>query len=184
MTRILKKQMKIGRRFNELTVEEYCYFIEHYKKYEDFNTLGLYRSIIENNKLELADKIYVRDIANKTFEKTFNFLQLKDPKTYFELTTLGREMTRADESQTWDDIRRNQEKILQDKKIKHRNFGTYARHYCSLDCPINGVMFKKGFNGHMFFGSDVNKYGRKAKSKRVKKDRKSGGEIIRKELEV
>lgn len=178
--------MKIGRRFNELTVEEYCYFIEHYKKYDDFNTLGLYRSIIENDKLELADKIYVRDVANKTFEKTFNFLQLKDPKTYFDLTTLGQELTEGDERKAWDDIRKNQEKILADKRIKYRNFGVYSKHDCGFyNCPCPGVMIKKGSRLEediMIFDSDINKYGRKAKSKRVKKDRKREGEIIREEL--
>ncbi|MDL5051419.1 hypothetical protein QQ054_36045 [Oscillatoria amoena NRMC-F 0135] len=137
--------MKIGRQFNELTVEEYCYFIEHYKKYDDFNTLGLYRSIIENDKLDLADKIYVRDVTNKTFEKTFNFLQLKDPKTYFDLTTLGQELTEGDERKAWDDIRKNQEKILADKRIKHRNFGVYSKHICGYEyCYLDGLMIKKG----------------------------------------
>lgn len=55
----------------------------NHKKYTDFNVLGLYRSISENDKLPLEDKIYIRDLANETFGKTFNFLQLKDPKTYF-----------------------------------------------------------------------------------------------------
>ncbi len=178
--------MKIGKRFNELTVEEYCYFIEHYKKYDDFNTLGLYRSIIENDKLGLADKIYVRDVANKTFEKTFNFLQLKDPKTYFDLTTLGQELTKADEQQAWDDIKAGQQKILSDKRIKHRNFGVYSKHICAHeDCYLNGVMTKQGsyFSyGEIHFKSDTNRRDRKNKSATFKKDRKREGEIIREEL--
>jgi hypothetical protein len=45
----------------------------------------LYRSICENENLELSDQIEVRNHANGVFEKTFNFYQKKDPKTYFDL---------------------------------------------------------------------------------------------------
>lgn len=40
--------MKINRKFNTLNFKEYLYFIENHKQFSDFNTLGLYRSIIEN----------------------------------------------------------------------------------------------------------------------------------------
>lgn len=65
--------MEIGRKFNELTLDEYIFFIDNYKKYADFNTLGLYRSIVENDKLTIVQKIEVRQYANKTFQKTFDF---------------------------------------------------------------------------------------------------------------
>jgi hypothetical protein len=68
------KYVDNGNRFNTFTKDEYFFFIDHHKKYSDFNTLGLYRSIIENEKLALNDKIAVRDYAHKLFQKTFDFL--------------------------------------------------------------------------------------------------------------
>jgi hypothetical protein len=79
--------MEIGQKFNTLTLKEYLFYIDNYKKYKDFNTLGLYRSIVENEKLTLADKISVRDYAHKTFKKTFDFLQLKAQKHLLKLNT-------------------------------------------------------------------------------------------------
>lgn len=176
--------MKIGQRFNKLTFKEYLFYLDNYKKYTDFNTLGLYRSIVENSKLDLADKIEVREYAHKTFKKTFDFLQLKDPKTYFDVTTIGQELTKADEQQIWDDIKTNQQKILTDKKIKHRNFGEYSKHNCGYDtCPLNGLMIRQGSTiseGHMQFNSDNNKYTARVKSDRRKGDRKNEKQIIRK----
>ena len=180
--------MKIGQQFNKLTLKEYLFYIDNYKKYTDFNTLGLYRSIIENNKLETADKIEVRVYAHKTFKKTFDFLQLKDPKTYFDITTIGQELTKADERQIWDDIISNQQKILADKKIKHRNFGDYSKHNCGYDtCPLNGLMIRQGSaisEGHMHFNSDKNKYAAKDKSDRRKADRKKEKQIIKTIIET
>ena len=175
--------MEIGQKFNKLTLKEYFFYIDNYKKYTDFNTLGLYRSIIENNKLEIDDKIEVREYAHKTFKKTFDFLQLKDPKTHFDITTIGQELTKADERQIWNDIIANQQKILADKKFRHRNFGDYSKHNCGYDtCPLNGLMIRKGSpisEGHMQFNSDKNKYAAKDKSDRRKTDRKNEKQIIR-----
>jgi len=70
--------MKIGKKFNQLSKSQYYHFIDNYKKYTDFNTLGLYRSITENERLSLEDQIEIRDYANLIFGKTFNFYQLKD----------------------------------------------------------------------------------------------------------
>ena len=179
--------MKIGKKFKQLSKSQYYHFIENYKKYTDFNTLGLYRSITENERLTLEDRIEIRDYANLTFAKTFNFYQLKDPYTYFKLTTLGIELTAADKNQAWKDIRTNQEKILKDKKIKHRNFGDYSKHNCGYDtCRLNGLMIKKGSwfaEDVMCFDSDKNRYAAKEKSERLKKGRKNEKIIIRDELE-
>jgi hypothetical protein len=137
--------MKIGVKFNQLTYAEYLQIIEYHQKYTDFNTLGLYRSILENDKLDLSQKITIRDLAHTKFLKTFEFLQLKDPYTYIQVSTLGETLTKADEHQLWQNVRKNQEKILKDKKIKHRNFGIYAKHDCRYDdCPYNGVMIRRG----------------------------------------
>jgi len=120
--------MEIGQKFNKLTLGEYFFYIDNHKKYKDFNTLGLYRSIVENDKLSLDDKIQVREYSHKTFKKTFDFLQLKDPKVYFEVSTLGQVLTKGDEEKIWNDILKNQQRILSDKRIKHRNFGQYSKH--------------------------------------------------------
>ncbi len=179
--------MKIGKKFNQLSVSEYKYYIDNYKKYTDFNTLGLYRSISENQKLSTTDKIEIRDYANETFAKTFYFYQLKDPKTYFELITLGKKLTKGDENQIWKDIRLNQQRILDEKRIKHRNFGNYAKHNCGYDnCPMNGVMIKQGSElaeCQIWFDSDKNKFSKQEKSIRTKKNRKSKHQIIREALE-
>ena len=179
--------MKIGKKFNQLIKSEYFHFIDNHKKYTDFNTLGLYRSIYENDKLNLNDKVEIRDYANNIFGKTFDFYQVKDPVTYFELTTLGKELTKGDEIQIWDEIKKNQQKILSEKKIKHRNFGEYSKHNCGYsDCPYNGLMIKQGSylsENNMHFESDKNQYAAKNKAERIKKQRKNGHRIIRDELE-
>lgn len=179
--------MKIGKKFNQIRKSDYFHFIDNYKKYTDFNTLGMYRSICENENLELSDRIEIRDYANTVFGKTFNFYQLKDPQTYFNLTTLGLNMTVADERQAWDDIRVNQEKILAEKRIKHRNFGDYSKHNCGYDdCRYNGLMIKQGSGlaeSSMHFNSDKNAYAGKQESERFKKQRKNKNQIIRDEFD-
>lgn len=135
----------------------------------------MYRSILENNKLTLEQKIELRDFINQDFDKTYNFLQLKDPDTYLELETLGRELTKADRHQLWQNIRVNQQKILANKQIKHRNFGIYSKHNCGYEhCVLNGVMIKQGSiltECEMFFDTDKPKYFKQAKIERKKTNR-------------
>ena len=179
--------MIIGQKFNQLTLEEYFFYIDNYMKYKDFNTLGLYRSIAENEKLGLQEKIEVREYAHKTFKKTFDFLQLKDPRVFVEVSTLGLELTKGDEEKIWYDVRKNQQKILANKRIKHRNFGIYSKHNCGYDdCVWNGLMIRQGSwlaEGNMHFDSDKNKYQQKLKSDRRKSERKKASQIINKEIE-
>jgi hypothetical protein len=179
--------MKISQPFNKLTLKEYFFYIDNHKKYTDFNTLGLYRSIIENKKLTIPEKIEVREYAHTQFKKFFGFLQLKDPFTYFENITLGQALTKADEKQIWKDIKSNQQKILTEKKIKHRNFGTYSKHDCGYDdCKMVGLMLKKGslFAGaSICFRSDKNPYPAKLRSLQRKADRKNARQIIGKALD-
>jgi hypothetical protein len=150
--------MKIGVKFNQLTYSEYVSILDRYQKYTDFNTLGLYRSILENDKIDLEQKIAVRELAHQKFLKTFEFLQLKDPNTYIGISTLGKTLTRADEEQLWKNVKVEQQKILKDKRIKHRNFGIYSKHTCGYeDCPYNGVMMPEGARRtgrEMYFDSD------------------------------
>lgn len=180
--------MKINQPFNKLTFKEYHFYIDNHKKYSNFNTLGLYRSIIENEKLALEEKIQVRDYANVEFQKTFDFLQLKDPMTYMAVVSLGIEMTKADERQLWLNVQANQLKILKDKDIKHRNFGTYSKHLCGHEgCPYEGLMTQKGsyfaYHNEMHFDTDHSNYNAKEKSKKIVKDRKNEDKIVKKELE-
>jgi len=174
--------MKINKRLNTLTYQEYSILLSQHQKYTDFNTLGLFRSIMENEKLDPTQKIAIRDQAVATFHKTFEFLQLKDPVTYFELTTLGQQLTVADEAQRWAAIRLTQQKILKDKKLQHRNFGTYSKHLCGYDtCPFNGIMARQGSRlaeGEMHFCSDKNSYALQVKSGRRKQERKTRKRVI------
>ncbi len=169
--------MKIGKPFYQLTKEEYLYYIENHQQYADFNTLGLYRSLLENECLTLKDQLEIRDFAHQYFQKTFDFLQLKDPKTYFEVFYLGEEMTEGDIQNAWRIIRENQQKILNDKKIKHRNFGTYSKHDCGLPYfHFNGLMIKQNaFNSRDFmcFKTDENKDEKVNKSKRQLKEKRN-----------
>ena len=181
--------MQIGKRFNSLTREEYFYYIENHKQCSDFNTLGLFRSIIENEKLPVDEKILVRDFALRYFQKAFDFLQLKDPKTYLAVSTIGIELTKADEEKLWDDVQRNQQRILAEKRIRHRNFGIYSKHLCGHeDCTVNGIMVRQGTElsytgtGDMRFISDKNKYQARLKSVDRKADRKKEKQLIAKEL--
>jgi len=62
--------MKFGKKFNALTVYEDFQLIDQQRKYKDFNTLGLYRSILENKNLTDNDRIAVRDHAHTVFRKS------------------------------------------------------------------------------------------------------------------
>jgi hypothetical protein len=174
--------MKIGKKFCTLTLKEYFFYIDNHKRYSDFNTLGLYRSLLENQELTDAEKIEVRKYAHTFFYKTFDFLQLKDPVTYYEVSVIGQELTVADTNQIWEDIKANQRKILADKKIKHRNFGTYSKHLCGHeDCPMNGLMIRRGSAiayDKMRLPSDKNRWQAKLKSYNQKVARKNIQSII------
>jgi len=179
--------MTIGQKFNTLTLQQYIFYIDNHKKYTDFNTLGLYRSITENEKLSPDDKIVVREYAHKFFRKSFDFLQLKDPWTFIEVECLGQEMTKADWQKMRDDIKRNQQQILADKRIKHRNFGVYSKHECGYDdCRWNGMMIRQGTaiaECEMYFQSDKNHIAARIKSDAYKADRKREKQIIKREIE-
>ena len=182
--------MKVGKQFNTLTYGEYLHLIENHKKFTDFNTLGLFRSIVETTKLSLEEKLELCKVAVAAFAKQFEFLQLKDPKTYFEVSTLGETLTTADESQAWEDIRHNQQRILESKKLKHRNFGTYSKHNCGQEiCYMKGLMTKQGStlayygSGGMGFGSDTRNWFKSEKAARFKQDRKSEHNIVNQRIQ-
>jgi len=179
--------MKIGRQFNTLNLKEYLFFIDNYKKYTDFNTLGLYRSIVENNKLTIEDKIVVREYAHRVFKKSFDFLQIKDPQTYIDVLTLGQEPGKVETRTIWDNIERYQKLTIRKKRFGHRNFGVHSKHSCGYDtCHLNGVMTKQGSSisyGEIGFASDRNRYAVQDKSNVRRKERKGAQQIIRRILE-
>jgi hypothetical protein len=178
--------MKLGRQINALTYSEYLHLLENYKKFTDFNHLGLFRSIVENERLAPTQKLEIRDAAIKVFPGFFEFLQLKDPVAYFSLITLHQVLTAADSHQVWADIRRNQQRILATKKLGHRNIGSYAKHDCGYEtCHLNGLMIRQGSwlgEGEMRFCTDKNEYPALSKSKMRKRDRKQQKRIIEQEL--
>jgi len=175
LSQVMTKDMRLGK-FNKLTFKEYYHYIDNHKRYADFNVLGLYRSILENDKLNPEERIAVRDYAHTLFHKSFDFLQIKDPRVYFELSYLGVELTEADKYQIWQRIKENQKKILADKRIKHRNFGTYSKHTCGHEnCPYNGLMTQKGsfLEYHpMEMSLEGRRYSAQNKSDDRRKDRK------------
>lgn len=181
--------MKIGRQFNTLSHSEYLHLLKNHSRYTDFNTLGLFRSILENEKLTIEQKTEVRDAAISTFPKYFNFLQVKDPWTFRKLELLGRESTVADEQRAWDIIQLNQQRILASKRIRHRNFGTYSKHGCGYDtCNLNNLMVKQGSlltESDMHFPSDKRgSYAALDKARACKRNRKQQKRVIERELEA
>jgi hypothetical protein len=94
----------------------------------------------------------------------------------------------GDEKQFWNQIRINQEKILKDKKIKHRNFGIYSKHTCGYEtCNLNGLMIEQGsfYAEHeMRFDSDKPKCSSKLKSERFKKERINAKQKIKSILDT
>ena len=182
--------MKIGQKFNTLTLKEYFFYIANHKRCKDFNTLGLYRSILETEKLNLAEKIEVRDYANQFFQKTYDFLQVKDPITFLELSTLGKDLTKEDEEKLRNEIQENQRRILKAKRIRHRSFGIHSRHTCVESCVWNGLMVRgssklslmnRGAGIH--FKSDKNKWLGGMKALRPRKTRKQIIQKIREQIE-
>jgi hypothetical protein len=177
--------MKLTQKFNQLTFLEYIRVIARYRDYSNFNVLGLFRSILENNKLDLAQKIGIRDKAIDKFDRQFEFLQLKDPHTHIELQILGQtEVTKADRDRLWQNLIANQQKILAAKKIKHRNFGYYSKHDCGYEsCPYNGVMIKRGSyltERQIIFATDEHNCRKKLKVDRQRKSKQDFRDSIAK----
>lgn len=174
--------MKIDRPFNTFSKQDYLEIVPEHKKYTDFNTLGLYRSILENENLSLDEKFEVFELANEHFQKTFDFLVLKDPRTWFDLTHLGKELSHSQERDLWQEVKHRQEKILKDKRLGHRNFGTYSKHDCGVPhCPYDGLMVHPKSplaESHIHFDSDKKTYSVQENAKKRKSDRKKHRRII------
>jgi hypothetical protein len=176
--------MKIGKKFNTLTHGEYLHLLENYKKFIDFNHLGLFRSIVENHKLSAEQKIEIRNASIGNFPKFFAFLQVKDPWTFIKLKKLGQNLTVADERKLWEEIWFNQQRILANKRIKHRNFGVYSKHSCGYDvCNLNGLMIKQGsLLAEYDMGVRHHRYSTVSKSELYKRERKEQRRVVQQDL--
>jgi hypothetical protein len=177
--------MKIGQQLNTLSYGEYLNLLKNYSRFADFNSLGLFRSILENEKLTLEQKIQVRDVSISVFPKFFTFLQVKDPWTFRKLELLGQDFTVADEDRLRNIIDLNQQKILAKKRIKHRNFGIYAKHSCGYDtCCMNNLMTKQNslLSEYGMFSMRADKYSTFSKSERRKQERKKKHQLIQADL--
>lgn len=163
-------------KYRDYSYQELEELIEAGKNNKDFNVLGFYRSLLENKQLSSEQAVALRDAAHRHFQKQFDFLQIKDPVTYLKVTLLGEEYTKGDEDNLWRQIVRNQQIILKEKRIRHRNFGTYSIHDCGYDwCPYKGMMVRQGSElarSTMHFETDKPRNSRKYKSLQAKSDRK------------
>ena len=120
--------MKLNRRFNTLTLAEYRALIPRHAAYADFNPLALYRSIMENRKLDEAAKQEVLALANRYFQRFYDFLPAKDPQTYFELSLLGQPpLSDAQWRQYYWKIREQGEKLAKGKGIRNHRVGSMTR---------------------------------------------------------
>ena len=110
--------MKINKEYDQIPYKKLKDIIMNHKKYADFNIPELYQGILYNEKLNIEQKIDLRDLANEYFPKTFNFLQRKAPRIYYCLVILGEEeyLTEGDKNKIWEDIIHNREKMLKAKK--------------------------------------------------------------------
>lgn len=120
--------MKLNRPFNCLSLAEYRHIIRHHKRYVDFNPLDLYRSILENPKLDMDARQEVLALANEYFGAFYAFLVVKDLPTYARLSRLGEPA--LSQEQEWQYIRsleRRAQKIRRAKKIRHRRVGVYTK---------------------------------------------------------
>jgi hypothetical protein len=177
--------MKISRQLNTLSYGEYLNLLKNYSRFTDFNSLGLFRSILENEKLTLEQKVEIRDKATATFPKFFNFLQVKDPWTFRKFELLGQDFTVADEDRLRRIIELNQQNILAKKRIKHRNFGIYSKHSCGYDtCFMNNLMTKQNslLSEYGMVSMRTDKYSTFSKSGRRRQERKKQYQLIQTEL--
>ena len=168
--------MQTGKPYREYSFEELKLLLAEARQRKGINVLGFYRSLLENRLLSKEEAIELRDDAHVYFQKQFDFLQLKDPDTFLKITLLGEEFTEADEHQLWRNIKRNQQAILKEKRIRHRNFGVYSIHDCGYGwCRYNGMMIRQGSEiaeGYMHFDSDKPRHNKQQKSLRYRAERK------------
>lgn len=119
--------MKIGKPFRNMSIAEYRHYLAHHQKYSDFNPLGLYRSILENPALNSAKQQEVLALANRHFQKFYDFLVVKNLPTYARLSRLGQPpLSEAQERQYIEQLRKTADKRLAETDIRHWRVGVYS----------------------------------------------------------
>ncbi|WP_315284879.1 hypothetical protein [Neisseria bacilliformis] len=83
--------MKLNARFNTFTLPRYREAVANHERYADFNPLALFRSILENDRLNEAEQLEVITLAKAAFPRFYEHLLLKDLHTYAALSRLGQE---------------------------------------------------------------------------------------------
>jgi hypothetical protein len=130
---------------NTLTAQGYRKLLASPHGRKQVNTLGLFRSIVENRKLPEEEKAAIRDACREAFPQFYGFLPVKDYRTYWALEALGREMTEADwralKERSW----REAAAWVKQRRIRHRSFGVHSKHECEPTCPMLGTMVKPHF---------------------------------------
>ncbi|MDO4426699.1 MAG: hypothetical protein Q4B88_01075 [Moraxella sp.] len=120
--------MKLTQKFNTLSPSEYRDVIKNHQRYANFNPLGLYRSLLENPKLDNETRLEILNFANQYFAKFYEFLIVKDINLYAQLSRLDKEP--LSESQKWqyrERLKEQAKQILKAKKIKNWRVGIYTK---------------------------------------------------------
>ncbi|WP_315368077.1 hypothetical protein [Kingella oralis] len=140
--------MKINKKFNQMSIAEYHHYIAHHQKYADFNPLGLYRSILENPKLNEAAQLEVLALANRHFQRFYDFLFAKDPFTYSRLATLGQGLSETALRQhlrdTWD--RREKWCAEKDIRLQRIGIGITSQYYFADANEATGYRIERYMN--------------------------------------
>lgn len=69
--------MTIDKPFNQFSKQEYLECIPNHQLYTEFNTLGLYRSLLENGNLSKDDKLEIRELPITILKRPSIFFNLK-----------------------------------------------------------------------------------------------------------
>lgn len=120
--------MQLAKKFNTFSPSDYYDVIKNHKRYRNFNPLGLYRSLIENPKLDTATQLEILVFANQYFGKFYEFLVVKDIHLYAKLSRLGKEpLNHTQEYQYQEQLREQAKRILQAKKIRNWRVGIHTK---------------------------------------------------------
>lgn len=120
--------MQLTKKFNTFSPSEYYDVIKNHKRYHNFNPLGLYRSLIENPKLDTTTQLEILAFANQYFGKFYEFLVVKDIHLYTKLSRLGEEpLSFTQEFQYQEQLTKQAKRILQAKKIRNWRVGIYTK---------------------------------------------------------
>lgn len=124
---------KIEKRYNTFNYDEYIFYLNKYKEYKNFNIYGIFNSFLENKILTDPEKLKLIKKYSEKFYKSFEFLKVKNEHLYLKLFSIieNKDYTANGKNGLYDNavknIERDVEKILNNKKIKYRNFGENSK---------------------------------------------------------